>query len=258
MPASTQVRDTLYNDPIWSAYAIADLQPDFDPYCTWYVGGSGQDLGVALLFTALSIPTLFTVGEPTAVAAAVAKVPLPEEVYITIREFHMAHLTGLYDFSADTRPMWRMTLADEALLPARSTGSVTRLGEADGPRLQALFAGGGEYAPDAFDPYQLQNGVFVGVEMADGSLAAAGGTHIVDWTSGVAAIGNMYTREPQRGRGYGRAILHAIVTILRAGNVQNIVLNVDQRNERARRIYEAYGFSCHCPYLEGIGELRHA
>ncbi|MCB0162454.1 MAG: GNAT family N-acetyltransferase, partial [Caldilineaceae bacterium] len=92
----------------------------------------------------------------------------------------------------------------------------------------------------------------------DGALLAAGGTHIVNWELGVGAIGNMYTRPDSRGRGYAGVVLAAIVNTLRAGGVDNIVLNVDQRNEPARRIYEKYGFRIHCPYVEGIGVRRDA
>ena len=101
--------------------------------------------------------------------------------------------------------------------------------------LNALYACGGPFAPDAFEGYQLDNGVFFGVEGENGELIAAGGTHIVDWTYGIGAIGNMYTRPDQRGNGYAAAVLQGIVLALREGDVGNIVLNVDQRNVGAKR-----------------------
>ena len=77
--------------------------------------------------------------------------------------------------------------------------------------MRVLLAHGGPFTPDAFAEYQVKQGVFFGVEDGAGGLAAVGGTHIVDYTSGVAAIGNMYTRPDCRGRGYAGAILGAIV-----------------------------------------------
>ena len=97
-----------------------------------------------------------------------------------------------------------------------------------------------------------QMGVFYGVEDERGELAAVGGTHIVDYTARIAAVGNMYTRPDCRGQGYASAVLAAIVTALQDAGVATIVLNVDQRNTAARRIYERFGFVVHCPYIEGV------
>jgi GNAT superfamily N-acetyltransferase len=79
------------------------------------------------------------------------------------------------------------------------------------PAVTALFAHGGAFTPDAFAAHQVESGVFYGVEDATGALAAVGGTHIVDYTRGLAAIGNMYTRPDCRGRGFASAVLAAIV-----------------------------------------------
>src|SRR5690606_4832660 len=94
---------------------------------------------------------------------------------------------------------------------SNSSASPRRLTAADVPLVRTLLAHGGPFAPDAFAEYQVKQGVFFGVEDGAGGLAAVGGTHIVDYTSGVAAIGNMYTLPDCRGLGYGGAILGAIV-----------------------------------------------
>ena len=66
----------------------------------------------------------------------------------------------------------------------------------------------------------------------------------------------MYTRPDRRGQGLGGTILHSIVSELRAADVTNIVLNVDQRNPDARRLYERHGFRMHCSYVEGVGQRQ--
>lgn len=129
-----------------------------------------------------------------------------------------------------------------------------RLVAADAPRLEALFAQGGDFAPDAFDAAQIDNGIFHAVEVPGSALLAAGGTHIVDWQAGVAAVGNFYTQPKARGKGYAGALLGAIVHNLRAGGVTNIVLNVDQRNATAQRLYARHGFVKHCRFVEGCVE----
>lgn len=255
-PDSETIHRILSVDPVWGAYALADLQPDFAPYCRWHVSESAHGSAVALIFTGLELPTLFTAGPAEAVADAVAQVDLPDEVYITVREEHFDHVASLYDFSNDRRPMWRLALPDAVAYAEIDTPGLRRLVGADSEALRDLYDHGGAFSPDAFEPYQVDNGVFFGVVNVAGELVASGGTHIVDWSQGIGAIGNMYTRPDCRGQGHAAAVLRAIVLALRVGDVSNIVLNVDQRNEAARRLYEKYGFEVHCPYVEGIGQRR--
>ncbi len=255
------VERILKTEPIWSAYALADLHPDFAPYCTWYVGEKEQgrsnvERAVALVFTGLQIPTLFLAGSVAAAEIAVRQMMLPAEVYITIREHHFPVVQTLWDFTGDTRRMWRLALPATTELVKPQVPGMVRLKSDDSSRLRALYDHGGPFAPDAFSPYQVDNGVFYGIEAADGALLAAGGTHIVNWECGIGAIGNMYTRPDQRGRGHASAILGAIVNALRSGRVDNIVLNVDRRNAGARRIYERHGFVIHCAYYEGVGQRK--
>ena len=91
---------------------------------------------------------------------------------------------------------------------------------------------------------------------AAGELLAAGGTHILDRQSGVAAIGNIYTRPDQRGQGYASAVFQAIAGTLMDENYSNIFLNVNQRNTTARQLYQRYRFEIYCPFLEGTG-IKH-
>ncbi len=255
-PNPEQIRRILSVDPVWSAYALADLQPAFEPYCQWYVSESDDEAAVALIFTGLEIPTLFTVGPERRMVEAVAQIDLPETVYITIPDGHFDHIASLYDFSDDRRPMWRMFLPAGVHVDQPAASGLRPMTSVDVENLNRLYAHGGQFAPDAFEAYQLDNGVFLGVENGDGELVSAGGTHIVGWTQGIGAIGNMYTRPDQRGKGYAAAVLHGIVSALREGDVDNIVLNVDQRNPGAKRLYEKYGFEAHGSYVEGIGKKK--
>ena len=255
------VRRILQRDPAWAAYAIADLQPGFAEQCVWFTGENVADeSGLVMLYAGLTPPILFAMGPRGAVAAALARAAdaghLPDEVYMSIREEHEAAVGHWYDLSAawdDRRPMVRMALAAEAA-PVAAEAPVVRLVAADAPRLEALFAQGGDFAPDAFDAAQIDNGVFYGVEGPGSELLAAGGTHIVDWQAGVAAVGNFYTQPMARGKGHAGALLGAIVHDLHAGGVTNIVLNVDQRNATAQRLYARHGFVGHCRFVEGCVE----
>lgn len=250
-----RVAQLLADDPIWSAYAIADLQPAMAPYCRWFTHAGSDGDAVALIFDGLEPPILFAKGEPSMLAAALDGVALPHEVYLSVREEHAPIIARWYNHH-DRRCMWRMVLGE-----ARGEGRVAnaplrRLTAADVPQVRSLLEHGGPFTPDAFAAHQIELGVFYGVEDEHGELAAVGGTHIVDYAARLAAIGNMYTRPDCRGRGLASAVLAAIVTDLQTTGVETIVLNVDQRNTGARRIYERFGFVVHCPYIEGVATAR--
>ncbi len=245
------VRSILTADPIWAAYAIADLQPAFAPHCRWLV----DEEGLVLLFDGLTPTVLMSVGSPTALATVLTEAaePLPDQVYLSIREEHEAVIGQFYDNSADRRLMVRMALPAVVTLPPTDPDAV-RLTVDDAPRLRQLYTHGGPFTPDAFDPYQLDGGIFFGLADETGALAAVGGTHIVNRGEGVAAIGNIYTRPDCRGRGYARRITAAIVNAAQADGITNLVLNVDTRNHVARSLYESLGFVVHCSFVEGVAE----
>lgn len=250
------IRKILLTDPIWSAYALADLREDLLPYCRWTVAGDG----LALIFTGLEPPILLTVGPPEDVAEALAGTDLPEEVYLSVRHEHLPAIEGWYDAS-EHRVMVRMALGEEVSLPPVEQ-PLTRLLLADVPRVEALIAQGGPYAPDGFAPYQVEDGFFFGVEAdasdGTGGLAAVGGTHILNYAEGVAAIGNVYTRSDCRGKGYARAITTELVSQLRAAGLPLLVLNVNSENQIARKLYDSLGFVEHCSFVEGSVRKRSA
>lgn len=249
---TTRIREILLADPIWSAYALADLRADLLPFCQWTVAGNG----LALIFTGLEPPILLTVGEPEDVAEALAQAVLPDEVYLSVREEHLPAVQTHYA-GGDYRLMVRMALGQEIELTP--TGQpLRRLSLADVPAIEGLIACGGPFAPDGFAPYQVADGFFFGVADGAGGLAAVGGTHILNYTEGVATIGNVYTQAESRGRGYARAITTEIVSQLRASGLPLIVLNVNSENRIARRLYDSLGFVEHCSFVEGIVRKRGA
>ena len=253
------VRSILLTDPVWSAYALADLQPAFEPLCHWTPAESPQGPGLILLFTGLKPTVLMSIGPASAVAVALERSAssgsLPAQVYLSVREEHLPAVERFYDSSADRRPMVRMVLPLNGRL-AKPDPMPQRLQAAHAEQLRRLYAYGGPFAPDAFDPYQLVDGVFHGVADETGDLMAAGGTHIINRSEGVAAIGNVYTRPDCRGRGYASAITAAVVHTLRTEAISTIVLNVDQRNRAARLLYDKLGFQEHCPFIEGKAQRR--
>lgn len=257
-PTEREIRSVLYADPIWAAYAIGDLSPDYAPYCRWHIAEGTSGKGLALIFSRLAPPAIFAMGGPEGVALALDQQhELPERAYLLMRQEHLDAARGRYHLPEESmRRMWRMHLTDDsaavASVPLPQGLRLRALDMSDSERMRRLYAHGGPYAPDAFDPYQVADGAFFGVTDAQGEVLASGGTHVVHWEAGVAAIGNMYTHPEHRGKGLGAAVLQAIVKRLLEGGVSTVVLNVDERNPVARRLYERHGFETYCPYLEGV------
>ncbi len=265
------VTDILAQDPVWAAYAIADLRPDLAPFCRWTIAPDAS--GLALLFTGLEPPILLTAGSSEGVAAALNDAALPEEIFLSVRESHIPAVQQHYAH-VERHVMLRMALAPGQQVPEPTVPTVP-LSTADELRLQSLYQHGGEFAPDAFTSSQLRDGFFFGIEDRRGHLAAAGGTHIayrrkstsslsphetrchnadsVDCilSQGVAAIGNIYTRPDRRGRGLGTAVTARITHALQADGYNFIVLNVSMQNLVAQSIYEKLGFVRHCHFIEG-------
>ena len=73
--------------------------------------------------------------------------------------------------------------------------------------------------------------------------------------SGVAAIGNVFTRPSARGRGLARATTTAVARELRASGIATIVLNVRRNNGPAIAVYRRLGFDVHGDFDEGLARL---
>ena len=119
----SSIRRLLYTDPVWAAYAIADLQPGLAAHCTWRFASNGGD-ALIMLYRGLTPPVLFSMGAPDRVgrllAAEAQAGGLPARVYLSIPDAHAATVAECYDVSADRRPMLRMALrrAVEIAVPA--------------------------------------------------------------------------------------------------------------------------------------------
>lgn len=260
----------LSRDPLVTAYAIGDLEPPHLERCTWLLASrEASPRSLALLYRGLDPPVLMTFGEPAGVAAIFGRMALPRRVAMSAQAAHLSLFQAAYDFSGDwIRPMVRMSVAQHDFRPqglrhtdAGPDATLRRLGPADSPAIEALILAGGASAPDAFNPSQVEEGVFYGVDLAGHGLIALAGTHLVtisSWPapcwSGVAAVGNIYTQPAFRGRGYGQAATSAVTgELLQRGLL--VVLNVEQDNAAAIQLYRKLGYRTHSSFFEGFGRL---
>jgi ribosomal protein S18 acetylase RimI-like enzyme len=252
MASPELIRTVLNRDRPWCAYALGDLSPRYREHARWLVG-EGPEAAVLLLYSAFRPPVLFAAGPADGIERLLPAVPEPE-VQLSMRPEALPAIRTRYAVERP-REMWRMVL--NALAPIVLGDGIARLNPSHVPALRALYAdgaGAGE-SPDAFAPEMVRSGVYFGAWEGDVIVAAAG-THLVAPEEGVAAVGNVYTRQDHRGRGLARRLVHAVCVELTGSGIRTVVLNVAEDNAAARRAYERVGFHRHCRFYDGGAMLR--
>lgn len=129
-------------------------------------------------------------------------------------------------------------------------GRVIRLSRRHLSCLQRLYRGEGVFAS-----YQLDSGVYYGVEVG-GELVSVAGTHLISPSYQIAAVGNIFTHPSHRGQGYATACTSAVVEELLSRPLA-IVLNVARSNDVALTLYKRLGFRVYCPFIEALGVRKH-
>ena len=236
----------LRTDPIWCAYALADLDPLEDERSTWHTNLDA----VLLLYRGVDPPILFAHGTPDETSPLFELVP-PARYQFALQHDLRATIEKKLRPQSEER-MWRMFL-DRQVEPAKSNPDARRLQREDLPAILELF---GEHPdrPDSFHPMQMKDAPFYGF-FERGMLVSIAGVHILSRWAQVAAIGNVFTHPNQRGRGLASIVCDAVVRALLEEKIKVIVLNVGTDNEPAIRCYQRLGFRQHCTYQEGIGEI---
>jgi GNAT superfamily N-acetyltransferase len=239
----------LQQDRVYAAYAIGDLEPGLFAQCQWFgAEDSGKLQALALFFTGLQPPALFTMGDTDGLAAILGSALQPKRAYFTCRTEHLLVVEVSYALD-EVEEMFRMAIAPADFRPV--SGPATKLDLSHLDALNQLYRLGGG---DAFAPYQLQDGVYYGVK-AGGQLVSTAGTHLVSPTFGVAAVGNIFTHPNHRRQGYATVCTsHVVEELLNQG--LDVVLNVNRENIEAIGVYEKLGFRRHCPYIEVIGNRK--
>lgn len=239
----------LQQDRLYAAYAIGDLEPSLFAQSQWFgAEDNGELQTLALFFTGLNPPALFVMGDSDGLAAILDSALRPERAYFTCQAEHLPAVQAYYDLG-EMEHMFRMTITPVDFRPV--SGPTIKLNLSHLDALLKLYRWGGG---DAFAPYQLQDGVYYGVE-ADGQLVSVAGTHLVSPTFGVAAVGNVFTHPNYRHRGYATACTSRVVEELLTQGL-DVVLNVNQKNIPALSIYEKLGFRTYCSFVEVLGNRK--
>jgi GNAT superfamily N-acetyltransferase len=241
VPALTDknaIRALLQQDRRWCVYALGDLSPRMFAKCQWFT----PDLTLVLRDYGTSI--LFAHGTRS-IREALAHVTWP--VHLQVQQDGLDEVAR-HAAVTNVKQMIRMAWTGGS---TRVGDRVTRLGAADVPAIERLYADGestGE-SPDFFYASMVTDGVFYGVRKG-AELIAVAGTHLVSREDSAAAIGNVYVRRDRRGGGLGRAVTAAVIHEL--AGIETIGLNVRADNDAAIRVYESLGFTRHCDFREAL------
>ncbi len=249
LTSKEQILAFLQRDRLYAAYAIGDLEAELFAKSQWFgAEDDGKIQTLALFFTGLEPPVLFTMGDTEGLAAILDSALQPERAYFTCRAEHLPAVRAFYALD-EIEEMYRMVITPADFRPVAGPTIELDLSHLDALR-QLYRLGEG----DAFAPYQLRDGIYCGVEVG-GQLVSVAGTHLVSPTYGVAAVGNIFTHPDHRRRGYATTCTSHVVEELLASGL-DVVLNVNQRNTEAISIYQKLGFRRYCPYIEVIGNRK--
>ncbi|PKN55354.1 MAG: hypothetical protein CVU56_21840 [Deltaproteobacteria bacterium HGW-Deltaproteobacteria-14] len=249
------LRLLLAQDRVGGAYMLGDLDPQYAPFCSWFVSadGDGRDDAIVMVYDGLSAPALLTLGSVDGVAAILEGFidTLPEHAHAHLAAGHRAVFLRHYGIDTE-RPMARMGVraADLAFDPAweRLVDPVIGLGHRDTGDIMALSR---HYPDSFFEPSQLSSGYYLGVRVG-GELVSMAGVHIVSALDGLAVIGNVVTHPDHRGRGLSTACTGLLCRRLAEGGHDLIALNVERDNRSAVRVYEKLGFRVHLTFTQGF------
>lgn len=237
-------------DRLWNGYSIADLEPPYRDYAQIHLArrSAGPPASSCLFLRHPAFSAIIPHGDPGGLEAILAAATLPVTANLLARPPHVPVFERYYAFPNQPQAMLRLAADPQTFRPPDvPEPAVERLGTDDLPALLDLYA---SFQGNAFKPDQLLLGPFYGVRQGR-ALLAAGGTHAVGARYRIGAVGNFYTRPEVRGRGYGTAVVAAIVGELLAGPCRDVILNVSAANMVAQRLYRRLGFRVHCDYLEG-------
>ena len=248
----------LIRDRLAAAYLLGDLDPRYTDYCRWWGAYNAEDSlqAVVLLYTGLRLPALLTFGETDGIERIfddpAVQAEMPSRVFAHIMNGHLGALQGLYELDS-MRSMIRMGLSrDDFKDPGEDLSAVRAVTHADTAGLMGLYK---HYPDNFFEPYQLETGLYFGVEAAD-RLVSVAGVHIFSETYDLAAIGNVVTHPEHRSKGHSRRCTSRLLKAL-FDDVSLVALNVQKSNLAAHRVYSRLGFSDHVRYLEGLVQRRH-
>ncbi len=246
-----QIAAALCNNPVANAYPLGYLDESYADYCRWFgFRREGELISVILHYKGLSRPGLFSCGEREGIRPILRELrdEMPARATAHLRKEHRDAFGAIFDGLDELPLVSRMGLSRDEFRDIGDPGPVVeRLTHRDTARIMELYR---LWPDNFFEPYQLETGLYFGVKLDDGSVAAIAGVHNLSLTYDVAAIGNLVTHPDHRGHGYAKA---CTARLLRDAfdRVGYVTLDVRQENEPAVRTYRRFGFREFAEFYEG-------
>ncbi len=241
------LRAFLVREPEKTAFFLGDLAAHFADVTRWFVRRSQDGVdAVLMLFVGYSVPSLHLYGPPDALEGLFDQYAeaIPER--FEIHGFVDQHDMLVKRFPKLVRRRYvRMKLMVESFPWSREMLRAERLGHADTAALVSLY---GRCNLSYFDPHQIESGFYFGVHEGD-ELVSVAGVHTVSTEDGIAAVGNVATHPDLRGRGLSTLTTGRLVKELLRSRLRTIVLNVNEENLPAIRVYRKLGFREHTEIL---------
>jgi GNAT superfamily N-acetyltransferase len=219
----------LRQNRIAAAYLLGDVDRAGRPRGEWYLAG---DTLVSLQRLAQGA-ALWAAGTANGLSAVLSSVRLPAELYFSGPASLVEALHHRYRVEFEEE-MLRMAVTAGRFRPV---GTATRLSPSDTDQINRLyrFGAGGQVSR-----HQVAAGVYYGI-FDEGRLVAVAGTHFINATERLGAIGNVFTHPAYRGRGLATRTTSA-VTMAILDRCRDIVLNVSAGNLPAQAVYRKLGY----------------
>lgn len=243
------LRAFLERDRLYTAYALCNLDEREFGRTRWSVAFNGEaPLAVAMEYAGPAPQPLFLLGDATATGTLLRDLVRPRHAYLDVLREALPAVEDHYRLDPGP-PMVRMWVDRAIFRPYPA--DVHRLGPGEVGDLNRLY----ELGFTAWLPSQaIGEGVYYGLRV-NGRLVAAAGTHVISAAARLAAVGNVMTAEPYRGRGYAKATTSAVTEEL-LRYCDQAVLNVRSDNPSAIAAYAAIGYREHVRFEQRVAHRR--
>ena len=236
MTSLREIESEISNDRSFSAYALGHLEKELFEKSKFYLSESTNSRGIDMHSTGLG-NTSITIGDSKAISAILSIYPGNRHSYlVTGAEEHLPILRKYYHVEKITY-LQRMMVNPQHFSP--QNGQVERLSGAHINALNNLYLPGG--GPYFSQPKTVEQAVYFGI-FNNGTLVAAGGSHVVAPNQQIAVVGNIFTDFNFRGKGYATNITSAITQQLLDYGCTDVILSVDPENKPAVLAYKKLGF----------------
>jgi len=239
----------LKKDVSLHIYPIGDLDDFFWPFTNWYgLVDNGQLREVVLLYFGQSSPTLLALSRNNArLHDLLEKIKplLPPLFYAHLSPTVQAAFESTHSLTHHGKHQ-KMTLAEEATLPAAEQDEVQRISAAESDAVKSFYRT--SYPGNWFDPRMLESGQYAGIKKR-GKYVCIAGVHVYSTTYNVAALGNIATHPRYRDQGLATKVTAYLCRSLQR-EVGTIGLNVRVDNKPAIACYKKLGFKRVAEYHE--------